>query len=85
VRQDLEGRGVIAITEQEVLSTVRTWDWRKQDAAVHGMLHYLAHIEQNVQAVNRLLAFISEVDQSHESLVYFQAARTEPPSSEESG
>lgn len=71
-RRSLEDRGVIAFTEAQVEATVRTWDWRKQDAAIHAMLHYLAHIEQNVGAVNRLLSFISERDSAHESLIYFQ-------------
>lgn len=78
-RGSLMESGVIAITEAELLKTVRTWDWPKQDAAVHGMLHYLAHIEQNVQAVQRLLAFIAETDPSHDSLVSFQTE--EPPQS----
>jgi ethanolamine utilization microcompartment shell protein EutS len=70
--------GVIVITEAEMLKTVGTWDWPKQDAAVHGMLHYLAHIEQNVHAVQRLLAFIAEADPSHDSLAYFRTEEGEP-------
>jgi hypothetical protein len=52
---------------------VRIWDWQKQDAAVHEMLHYLAHVEQNPSAVARLLAFIGERDPEHNSLTYYQS------------
>lgn len=77
-RQMLTEDGVVAITETEMVKVIRTWDWLKQDAAVHGMLHYLAHIEQNVHAVQRLLTFISEVDPFHDSLVYFQTEEGQP-------
>lgn len=72
-RQDPANRGVIVLTEAEMHAMVWTFDWRKQNHAVNAMLHYIAHIEQNVDAVNRLLSFISEIDSSHESTVYFRA------------
>ena len=36
------------------------------------MLHYLAHVEQNPDAVERLLAFIHENDAGHDSLSFFR-------------
>ena len=63
-------KGVVAITTADILATVRTWDWPKQNAAVNGMLHFLSHIEQNPKATTRLLAFIREKDPSHDSLTY---------------
>lgn len=67
----LEKQGIRVMTEQELLSIVRLWDWPKQNNAVLGMLHYLSHIEQNPDAVQRLLAFIHEKDPDHDALVYF--------------
>ena len=60
------------ITQDIVMSLVAYWDWKKQDAALQGTLHYISHIEQNPNAVERLLAFIDEIDSSHDSLVYFK-------------
>ena len=59
------------ITQEIALSLIAYWDWKKQDAALQGMLHYLSHIEQNPSSVNRLLAFINDIDGAHDSLVYF--------------
>lgn len=59
---------------EEVLHIVRTWDWAKQEIAVQGMLHYLSHIEQNTEATNRLLAFISKHAQEHPALEYLQSS-----------
>jgi hypothetical protein len=60
------------ITQDIAMSLVAYWDWKKQDAALQGTLHYISHIEQNPSAVARLLAFINETDSSHDSLVYFE-------------
>jgi hypothetical protein len=56
----------------DLSSLTATWDWPKQNAVVLGMLHFLAHIEQNPDAVERLLAFISERDPRHDSLTYYR-------------
>jgi hypothetical protein len=58
-RKQLEARGIACMTVGELLATVATWDWAKQDRAVRGFLHYLAHIEQNPNAVNRARAFVA--------------------------
>jgi hypothetical protein len=60
------------ITQDIAMSLVAYWDWKKQDAALQGTLHYISHIEQNPSAVERLLAFINENDSSHDSLVYLK-------------
>ena len=63
--------GVNIITQAALLYLVSFWDWPKQDAAVQGMLHYLSHIEQDPNAVRRLLTFINQIAKNHDSLVYF--------------
>ncbi len=70
VRQGLLTEGVTPLSQDDLLWIVRGWDWQKQDRAVQGILHYLAHIEQNPEAVERLLAFIQERDGAHSSLAY---------------
>lgn len=67
----LSDSDIIPFAQDEVIRSVRIWDWQKQDAAVHEMLHYLAHVEQNPSAVGRLLAFIGDLDPEHNSLTYY--------------
>jgi hypothetical protein len=64
----LREKGVEVLTVNDALEQVSKWDWQKQNIALHGALHYLAHIEQNADAVNRLLDFIAEHDPEHEAL-----------------
>lgn len=59
------------ITQNDLSYIISLWDWQKQNNGVHCILHYLAHIEQDPKAVNRLLKFISEIDPKHDSLVFF--------------
>ena len=68
---------VKAITEADLLDILNLWDWPKQDEAVHGMLHYLSHVEQNPEAVDRLLTFIAHHDPKHNSLDYYLGGITE--------
>jgi hypothetical protein len=68
---EMKKHGVACVTEGNALWELTHWDWRKQDAGVHGLLHYLAHVEQNPDAVVRLLTFIREKDSSHDALAYF--------------
>jgi hypothetical protein len=68
----MAGHGVVCLTQEALLATVALWDWRKQDAAVHGMMHFLAHVEQNPDAVNRLLEFIAGQDEVHDSLGFYR-------------
>jgi hypothetical protein len=72
-KQVIEGHGAVSITVEDLLATAATWDWRKQDSAVHGLLHFLAHVEQNPDAVNRLLTFIAEKDSTHDSLTFYKS------------
>ena len=62
----------VTLTLADILDAVSRWDWRKQEAAVQGLLHFLAHVEQNPDAVSRLLAFIRDADPSHESLLHLE-------------
>lgn len=64
--------GVRTITQNDILYLVSFWDWQKQNAAVQAILHYISHIEQNPNAVERMLSFIHEIDSSYDSLVYLQ-------------
>jgi hypothetical protein len=71
---DDEARKILAdtkvrpVTEDDLIGTIGLWDWPKQNEALNGVLHYLAHIEQDPVAVERLLGFIRERDPRHESL-----------------
>ena len=76
-REMLSAKGVHAVSEDELLRTVEKWDWRKQDAAVNGFLHFVAHVEQNPRAVRRLLDFIKARDPSHDSLAYYPKVESE--------
>jgi hypothetical protein len=60
-------------TQSNLIQAVDIWDWQKQNTAVHGVLHYLAHIEQNPKAVDRILEFINERNPEHDSLAYYQS------------
>lgn len=56
------------VDEVELFDRISSWDWEKQDRMVRGMLHFLAHIEQDPNAVTRILAFIKKADPTHSSL-----------------
>jgi hypothetical protein len=71
-RRELSGRRLYLITLDDLSGLTAVWDWPKQNAAVLGMLHFLSHVEQNPDAVERLLAFISQRDPRHDSLVYYR-------------
>lgn len=43
-----------------MISLVRMWDVAKQQAAVNGVIHFLANIEQSAEATERLASFIAE-------------------------
>ena len=70
-RTHIEGRGVHVLTQDDLLREVARWDWHKQNRAVLGLLHQLAHVEQSPHAVQRLLSFIAEQDDQHDALVYY--------------
>jgi hypothetical protein len=77
----IASHGAVCLTDEELRATVSAWDWRKQDQAVSGLLHYLAHVEQNPGAVNRLLAFIAERDPGHDALAFYKPVQ-QPSGSE---
>lgn len=64
--KEIEDERVIVMTQSELLEEVRRWDWPKQDGALRDLIHYLAHIEQNQGAVERLLSFIQAHDSDHD-------------------
>ncbi len=70
-RAEVEDRGVYVQSEEDLLRAVEMWDWPKQDRAVRGMLHYLAHIEEDTSAVSRLQRFIHKHDADHDVLDRF--------------
>ena len=70
-RTHIEGRGAHVLTQDDLLREVARWDWHKQNRAVLGLLHQLAHVEQSPHAVQRLLSFVAEHDDSHDALVYY--------------
>lgn len=78
VKSQLALSGVSALTLQDLGAAVRTWDWQKQENALSGMLHYLAHVERNPTAVERLLAFIAKHDPGHPSTQFLQLQEAEP-------
>jgi hypothetical protein len=71
-RRELSEHALHLITLGDLSGLTAVWDWPKQNAAVLGMLHFLSHVEQNPDAVERLLAFISEKDPRHDSLTYYR-------------
>lgn len=73
--EQLQDHGIHAITVTQILGIASIWDWHKQNAAALGMLHFLAHIEQNPTAVERLLTFIQSKDPEHDSLIYFKGTK----------
>lgn len=62
------------LSVEDIDEIVSSWDYEKQNSALHGTLHYLAHVEANPTAVLRILKFIKNVDKSHESLRYLEQA-----------
>lgn len=68
--EQLQQNGCSILTVSDVANAVSLWDWYKQDRAVHGFLHYLAHVEQDPLAVRRALNFIQAHDDKHSSLAF---------------
>lgn len=67
-RQTLEKTGVRVLDDDDLDRRLQTWDYHKQNRALHGMLHFFANIEENPDAVQRLLRFISTVDPDNRAL-----------------
>lgn len=70
VIEHLTSNGIGVLTQDSLLAQVALWDWQKQEKALQGVLHYIAHIEQDVNAVKRLLAYIQGLDANHSSLAF---------------
>lgn len=66
----LESEGVRVLDDDDLLSDLELWDYHKENRAVQGMLHYLANIEENPDAVQRLLRFLQTVDEDNRALVH---------------
>jgi hypothetical protein len=69
-RDVLESEGVRVLDDSDLLSDLERWDYHKENRAVQGMLHYLANIEENPDAVQRLLRFLEAVDEDNRALVH---------------
>lgn len=69
-RDTLEESGVRVFDDNDLAERLKTWDYHKQDRAIQGMVHFLANIEENPEAVQRLLRFIEEIDPESTSLVH---------------
>jgi hypothetical protein len=67
-RETLESDGVQVMDDDDLVNELCRWDYHKQDRATQGMLHYLANIEENPDAVQRLLRFLEEVDVANRAL-----------------
>lgn len=67
-RQTLEKAGVRVLDDGDLDQRLQTWDYHKQNRALHGMLHFFANIEENPDAVQRLLRFVSTVDPDNRAL-----------------
>ena len=66
----LTASSVKVMTQDDLLAQVNLWDWQKQERALQGVLHYIAHVEQDVNAVRRLLSFIQLIDSNHTALAF---------------
>jgi hypothetical protein len=69
-RDVLTEEGVKVLDNEDLLSELEQWDYHKENRAVQGMLHYLANIEENPDAVQRLLRFLKRVDEDNRALVH---------------
>lgn len=66
----LEEEGVEVITEDSLLRQLRLWDYHKQNEALQGMIHYLANVEQDPDAVQRLLNFVQDFDPKNTAMAH---------------
>ena len=65
--------GFHVLAAAELVREVGRWDEVKQDNALNGVLHYLSNVEQNPDAVTRVLRFVEECDSSNPLLLYLNA------------
>lgn len=69
-RETLEDAGAEVISEKSLRHQFRLWDYHKQNEAFQGMIHYLANVEQDPDAVQRLLSFIHEFDPKNTAMAH---------------
>lgn len=69
-RVHLESQSIQVLTQVDLLEEIARWDWYKQNRAVQGMLHQLAHVEQSPNGVRRLLTFIAHLDPQYDALAF---------------
>jgi hypothetical protein len=69
-RVALESDGVAVLDDDDLIEELGRWDYHKQNLAVQGMLHYLANIEENPDAVQRLLRFLEDIDPNNRALAH---------------
>jgi hypothetical protein len=74
-RETLEDAGVEVLTEEDLRNQLRLWDYHKQNEALQGMLHYLANVEQDPDAVQRLLRFVHEFDPENSAMAHLKIER----------
>lgn len=67
VKNFIKENNAVIIDENFLVNIVSTWDDEKQNIAVNAVFHYLSHIEQNIDAVYRLGAYIQSVSPSKTS------------------
>jgi len=69
-RETLEDAGAEVISEGSLRHQFRLWDYHKQDKAFQGMIHYLANVEQDPDAVQRLLHFVHDFDPKNRAMAH---------------
>ena len=60
-RKALAQRGIRVLAVSDMSEIVALWDWHKQESALQGLLHFVANVEQNPDAVRRLQDFMRTV------------------------
>jgi hypothetical protein len=71
-REQLEDGGVHVLDDDDLEEELETWDYHKQDRAVQGMIHYIAHVEEDPSAVQRLLEFLEDADPENTALAHLE-------------
>jgi len=69
-RETLEDAGAEVISEEGLRHQLRLWDYHKQNEAFQGMIHYLANVEQDPDAVQRLLNFVHDFDPKNRAMAH---------------
>jgi len=66
----LEAADVNVLTDETLEQHLELWDYHKQNSALQGMAHYLANIEEDPGALQRLLLFVEEIDPNNTALAH---------------